>query len=150
MTNLKNKSLLKFLLLCLLLTPFLLKAEVSSVYNHIINTNSSSENVNTSGTTYLEVTNTTIINGERSEYHYATSSNGSIKRDVIIINNSPNESKIISVAFGTGTENSKDTFDYKKLPEASTDSKTIQTSSKLWSEIENVLNYLYFYVEQLF
>lgn len=150
-TRLQNKYFLAFLVACLLLPPFLLKAETSSVYNEIITNTTSGNAINTNKTTnVVEVTNTTIINGERSEYHYATSSTNPIEHDVTIINNSPTESKTTTETFTINTPHTENVFDLQKLPEASTNSTTTNTSYKMWSEIENVLKYLYFYVEQLF
>lgn len=149
-TQSQNKYLIEILTVCLLLAPFLLKAETSNIYNEIITSNNLGGQVNTNGTANIEVSNTTIINGERSSYYYATSTNNLIKHDVTIVNNPPNESKITNKTFSSTTTQTENVFDLQKLPVASTSSNTTQTPYKIWSQIENVLNYLYLYVEQLF
>jgi hypothetical protein len=162
-THSARKYLIAYLGVCLLAVPIFVKANNSHIYNEVITTSNSGGQTSNSGSASVEVSNTTIINGERSSYRYATSTTGSIEHQVIIEHSPPAAPVVISETIATTTaattsphslftwSGSENDLDSTKLPAVSTTSTlAVLTPTQTVSWLENVLNYVYFYVEQFF
>ena len=112
----------------------LFAASQSSSVTEII----TSAHVDTGGVSSVEMSQTTVINGERSSYHFATTTGGIVTT----------QTSIVRSTSGT-TSSSTFSLDQTstKLPSAFA---TSTTPAELWSQLEALLNYLHAYVEQLF
>lgn len=112
----------------------LFAASQSSSVTEII----TSAHVDTGGVSSVEMSQTTVINGERSSYHFATTTGGTVTT----------QTSIVRSTSGT-TSSSTFSLDQTstKLPSAFA---TSTTPAELWSQLEALLNYLHAYVEQLF
>lgn len=114
----------------------LFAASQSSSVTEII----TSAHVDTGGVSSVEMSQTTVINGERSSYHFATTTGGTVTTQTSIVRSTSGTTSSTTTAFSLDQTSTK-------LPSAFA---TSTKPAELWSQLEALLNYLHAYVEQLF
>lgn len=147
-TRTKTKKYYKILdfVVCFVLLLFCTSA--ANAESNVVTEIHTSANTGSGGNSSIEVSQTTIINGERSSYHYAsTTDNGSLTHDVVITYPS---STTLSIAPSSVQLTTTDE-EFSKLPADNTTSTTATSIPPyIWAQLEAVFNYLYLYVEHIF
>jgi len=108
----------------MLLLPLSVATAETSTFQEVI----SSSNSGGQGTATIEVTSTTIINGEESTYHFSTSTTDGVVHEVTIVDGTPVSSETI-------------------VDGASTSTTFIAPEYEVWiTSLITLLNYLQLYV----